>query len=364
MDEPLIKKRFVFLDTEVFIQNNFDYSNQTFSRLKTLIMEKKISLITTPITIEEIKTHINSSVHDAKRGINEFKDTAKILRHYNKNLFDFMWNRFDFDEITDDFVNQTIDYFKTCGTTVISLDEISVINVFNNFFSNLPPFKEGSKKHEFPDAFAIAGLELWGNKNNQEVFVITRDSDWKLSCNERNPHLIWLENLFGLFQLVEFDDKLIAKYANKYFDSHIEDITIIIDEKFLNLGFYFDGSQYGAIIENENVDKVETESIAFVEKYLTKVSSDKLIYSCQFEVDYQADISYDDYSDSPFDHEEYRYVMATHVFDKVHRSVIITAEVEIVFKRDEPENSELANVAILEDNIEIYLDNRDEYPYK
>lgn len=56
-------------------------------------------------------------------------------------------------------------------------------NVLRAYFDSQHPFEaSGSKKSEFPDAFALATLEAWARKNATKVLVVTRDAGCLRAC--------------------------------------------------------------------------------------------------------------------------------------------------------------------------------------
>lgn len=55
--------------------------------------------------------------------------------------------------------------------------------VLGNYFASRDPFEpSGSKKSEFPDAFALATLAAWARKNDTKVLVVTRDAGCLRAC--------------------------------------------------------------------------------------------------------------------------------------------------------------------------------------
>jgi hypothetical protein len=55
--------------------------------------------------------------------------------------------------------------------------------VLENYFASRDPFEpSGSKKSEFPDAFALATLSAWARKNETKVLVVTRDAGCLRAC--------------------------------------------------------------------------------------------------------------------------------------------------------------------------------------
>ena len=59
----------VFLDTEVFIHENFNYKSPRFKSLMTLASESKIQVFLTDLTLREIGANIRGRVDDAVTSI-------------------------------------------------------------------------------------------------------------------------------------------------------------------------------------------------------------------------------------------------------------------------------------------------------
>lgn len=73
--------------------------------------------------------------------------------------------------------------------------------------SKKPPFGETKKKDEFPDAFVLAALEGWCEKNNERIYVASTDPDLKLFC-ETNQNLFYIKRLVNSLTLSLFTIRL------------------------------------------------------------------------------------------------------------------------------------------------------------
>jgi hypothetical protein len=356
MSDQVIARRNIFLDTQVFVGNNFDYSNRNFLQLASFVRENRISLYTTSITVDEVKANILENVGRAKSAVKSIRDTAKILRNCQAPSFSIIWDRFDSEAISSVLITQFEDYIRNCNTTFVPINGPSIQDIFCKYFSNLPPFKEGNKKYEFPDAFTIAALELWGVQNGQSIYVISGDDDWKLACGESNPHLFWLEKLEALFQKIEFDDRLIAEHSEPIFNHHLDEIKNNIKDIFESKGFYIDSSNSSKMIDDEHVENVVVDNIDLVEKYLVSVNDNTMVFNCEFDVQFQAEVLYEDNTYAFYDDENDRYLFGESINETFELSHITTVEVEISFTREEPVQSELEGTCIKEDDICIMLE--------
>lgn len=56
--------------------------------------------------------------------------------------------------------------------------------VLDHYFQGFPPFGTGSKRNEFPDAFALLALKDWANEHG-ELHVVSSDPDWRKACDAK-----------------------------------------------------------------------------------------------------------------------------------------------------------------------------------
>ncbi|MEM8719170.1 MAG: PIN domain-containing protein [Cyanobacteria bacterium P01_G01_bin.39] len=178
----------IFLDTEVFVSANFNYQDSSFTKLVDLVNNDELVLYITTVTRNEILSNIEKEVHNSDSSLKtihkEFRKNAKILYNYQnfKSLFSLNHNK---DETCQELKNQFLNYLEKIKAQVISVDQVSPEDIFDQYFNNLPPFKEGKKKYEFPDAFSIAALEKEAMNNDFKIYVISRDNDWQKACEKK-----------------------------------------------------------------------------------------------------------------------------------------------------------------------------------
>ncbi len=345
MTDKVIDARKVFIDTEVYNRNAINFSNETFLRLQSLVNEGKIELFSSSITINEIKANISDSICESKKAIEEFQTKARYLRNTRAFRRNKIWKEQDYDKLVSDLNEQVDEFMDKTGTRLVNFDGINIQEIFSKYFANHPPFKEGKKKYEFPDAFVIASMKQMSRQINQQIFVISGDSDWQRAC-EGDGNLVWLEKPDALFQLIEFDDRLIAEQADNIFNRYNKEISSKVADDFKNLGFSIDGSNYSRTIGNENVNEVTVDNVAEIEKFLVRVNDDKMIFKCNYQVHFRANIEFEDYTYASYDSEERQFYSGDWVDNIVESTENIPVEVIIPFTREEPIQSRLESVKI------------------
>lgn len=94
----------VFIDTQVFVHNNFNFNNGLFRRLISAVDNKLVTVYLTDVVEKEVELKILENVEEVKNSQRTFIKNAKILRNLNKydNVFDIEKN---LDSISDCLIN-------------------------------------------------------------------------------------------------------------------------------------------------------------------------------------------------------------------------------------------------------------------
>ena len=177
-------KDIVVLDTSIFIKENFLHGNKIKS-LINLSKKGEIDLYITEITYEEILINFKKCIDAALFAKKTFDSKHKVLKNIS-SLSTF------FSELEE---NMIMEQFKTEIDNLINEDIIKKIpytslnigNVFKKYFNTHPPFSDGNKKAEFPDAFSIELIKKYfeGQQLTTPIKVFSTDRDL-LNCNENN----------------------------------------------------------------------------------------------------------------------------------------------------------------------------------
>ena len=192
--------RLVALDTQVFDSYNFNYHSKVFRTLVTLAQQDKIRLLLTSVTLHEIRAHITEGAELTSKAINyavndlnkkRFKaqgDTKRVKISANSDLLYEFKKKVKrlaptFEQINQDLLDQFEALLQELDFEIIEVDKVSAAEVFGNYFSGTPPFDEGKKKYEFPDAFALLALQKEAKDRNRIIYIVSGDLDWKKFCS-------------------------------------------------------------------------------------------------------------------------------------------------------------------------------------
>lgn len=205
---------FMFIDTQTFTNEKFDFSNSKFKTIKKASENKHIKIITTYVIIEETKRRIVESIEvlEKSRSKIHIKEIIKLLDNIiNDNKKIDLFSKF-----MDDFNVENIS----------KITDISMMDVLHDYFNKEPPFK--NKKDEFPDAYNIKCLKSF-IKNNYAI-VISGDSDYE-NCFKDNENIVLLKKIedFTDSYFEEIDNNIYLK-SKRYISINLENIISVIKE--------------------------------------------------------------------------------------------------------------------------------------
>lgn len=167
-------KDLVFIDTSVYIKENYFDPKNRITELCRLATAGHINLVSTEITNAEVEMHFKE---DASAPFRDIRNNYPVL----KGIKDF---RVFFDKkyrkIVEDMAVGTFKEYRE-KAHVFTVDYSycnDVAGVFEKYFKMEKPFGEGKKRKEFPDAFALHMLEEYCIKNgHKEIVVLSNDKD-------------------------------------------------------------------------------------------------------------------------------------------------------------------------------------------
>ncbi|WGL61269.1 PIN domain-containing protein [Pigmentibacter sp. JX0631] len=269
---------YIFIDSQVFTSEKYDFNNSKFNTIKKASENKHIKIITTYVIIEEAKKKYSESIdaiEKSKSNIHIKKTIENVDKIINcSEEIDF------FLKFMEDFKVENISEFT----------DISMKDVLQDYFKKKPPFK--IKKNEFPDAYNIKCIKSFV-KNNRAI-VMSGDPDYE-ECFKDNENIVLLKRLeeFTDIYIKEIDDNVYFK-SKKYISENFENMkSLIINENIYLEQFepsdYHEGMDIHDI-EIKKLDLIDTKFEEIIDNqnviikvYLNGIA--KLSINCEVEYD-------------------------------------------------------------------------------
>ncbi len=342
----------LFIDTNFFEENNFFKGK--LARLYQYVKDGYIKLYTNEIVIKEVKSRISKKMAIAKShsiklfnnpdsyilGNTSHSDTIRKLK--DKGYFMKETKRLcsNFDKI----ITET-------PFIIIPYDDIDFAKIIADYFGENPPFKEGDKKSEFPDAFIISSIEKYCKKNKIKITAISNDSDW--GCYK--PANFKISNNIDLI----FND--IVKEKQK--DDVICFITNLIEaneakilaqiKKYLAKNVYFENTDYG----DSEITNYSVRELKLLSKTITYINNISAEITLSIHIDMAADITYPDYENAAWDNEDKVYFFLEEVTTKHDFDESVDVLLSIEFDLEDESFYELEIKSVNNDKpIELTID--------
>lgn len=352
---------FVFLDTSIYISSNYGFASPLFLALKARIENKQVILGITKITIAEVESNIRQGVIEAEQAIEKAKKQARILRNSTapqSSIFK-VW---DIEKVIEELINRFHTFLKEFEVVILGYEEVDAESVFNLYFNKKPPFGDGKKKDEFPDAFVMKILESWGESENQSVFLISEDNDF-VSNDGDFLHLERVQSLADILSILSFKYEELAPLCIKAYEFVREAVNSQITIDFTNTGFYIEDQQ-------GDVNEVTDVAINGYEPRVLRVDyeSETGFVHCEFEViakiDFVAHLSYDDLATAAYDSEDKILIPWNTIDEEVKSFEVIMATVALSFNKDDLNEHILEGVDVSSGSIGVTSSEGSEWPYK
>jgi hypothetical protein len=339
--------RYVFLDTQVFDQELFSSKSRRLDRLKELVKDRHAKIVITEITEREIVARIQQMTTTALQAVTTCRKVREtgILRELGSK-FAAVFEKHDPKALSKKIEKKFRKYCKDADIVVLplSLTSRNYASIVDDYFETRPPFKDGKRKSEFPDAIANAILKKWCKKYKISLHVVTDDNDWEGVCTKPLTRLKSLNDFFALFPDAELSKALVSGIViprSTYLSNEIA-------QAFGKIDFFLDGVD-GAVEEIRDI-KVE-----IIHAVIVEAQKNHAVAEIDCTVQFDAAIEYE------FDREKYSLLRGDfeiereHGNDEIGTRASVTAEVSFTFDPKDPTSiEEIEEISI--DPSYYYLD--------
>lgn len=309
-----------------------------------------IDLYITEITYEEILANFAKNIGLALSAKKKFEKEHKVLR--NNDSFDIFFSKFEKNELIESFKKEIDGLINENIIKKIPYTSLNIGDVFKKYFNMVPPFSNGSKKAEFPDAFSIELIKKYfeGQQLTTLIKVFSTDRDF-LNCNEN--------------KLIFSDDY--EDYINNINLSLLKRKEIIIQEMFEDSKDEFinefkqwfkenlcDESLYWTIIFYKNIYNIDVEEIIVTDlQYkIIDINDDIVTIEVYADVFVSVDILTDDEDTMYYDSDDKEY----HYFDAKEISVARTFKSSIISTAEIISEEDFSDFEIESINEDLVLD--------
>ncbi|EKN3347114.1 DUF4935 domain-containing protein [Yersinia ruckeri] len=320
----LLQTKNVFIDTEVFVRAGLEFSSRTLESFKNVCADGELRHVTTAIVVREVKGKIEGSIQDAIKNVTDFRRKAKILTNSNRDEIKALFGNIDQGVVINHAIELFDDFLTDSDATILDLSHVSADKAMDMYFNCLPPFQEGKKKNEFPDAFTLLALECYLSEE-EYIYVISKDSDLIEFCRS-HERFISIESLSDLLDIYNSHDEERANFIKTYILGKAEEIKLAIQEAIEDSDVY-----NASTWEDAEVDELTVDNVHDFEPSIIQIDDESCVLSFSVDVDYSVVVVGPDFNNGIYDREDGRI----YTFDSTRRedtgtlSVLVEIELTI-----------------------------------
>jgi len=302
------EKHIIFLDTSIFESENF-FKGRKLNQICELSSEDLIDLKITDIVYEELIQRIKANIHKAqlafKKAHSLLDGEGKLLKNIKE--YDEFYPLPKIDDVsTFKVLKEKLDaLLKDNFIEIIDSTMSNYKEVLNDYFQTRPPFKEGKKKSEFPDAFTYSTIKEWAKVQGTKVYLISNDSDFDDLTTE---HIDCSHNLSTILDLIsrEIDEKHTEFIENIYEDSTLQLIDYLSSNYLYEISdAVFNEIENDPFYEDADVQKPEIDDVEILIGVINEiVLNSSFSYEIESTISFSIDVQYTDLSMAYYDKED------------------------------------------------------------
>lgn len=323
MNNNILKTRNVFIDTSIIERENFQFTSSSLKSVTLLAKDNNISVYLTDITVKEIKIRITNAVMRTIEANKKFRKDARILRNLRSHHYENLMSDLNPNLINHELQEQLNKWENDTQIKIISTEDVSTSDIFEQYFKGEPPFGKGKKKSEFPDAFVLNALRQWAITNVDSIYVISCDQDMEKFCSD-NQYLHYLENLSEFLDKIFTSDYNVTVFIMNMISENIVELENRIELKFEKMSFWLDREDAEVFDIKVNVTGVEILSYSII-----AIEGENTVLKLPSKIDYEVIAEYGYYE--KVEHDKNDKIMnrwvAVETQQKNSRTVDIEAKV-------------------------------------
>jgi hypothetical protein len=303
----------VFIDTCIFDEAAYNFSSPTFRMFCDAVKGKGLQLLLPDPTVREINRHIDEQVTSAIKSLEDAQRKAPFL----KKVKDWPLNKdkvkYSLNWSIRSAANRELKNFYTLfDLKKLGYQKTNITEIMDWYDKKRPPFGEGQKRKEFPDALAIALVRDYANDENVVVAVISKDSDIKKAC-ELYHNLFCYKSLSSYAEVLQTSNAMFTQ-IQELLDKDTSVMVLAINEHFPSLSFYIEAN-----IEGDSQD-IEVDDVEFVYLDVVGIGEGEVSIGFRAKVSFSAYVSYDNLETASYDSEDKKLIPWEQVEGTVHDS--------------------------------------------
>ncbi|MBE4451102.1 DUF4935 domain-containing protein [Vibrio parahaemolyticus] len=293
----MLETKNVFIDTQYFVKSNLNFSSRSFCTFQDLCKNDELRYILTSVVEQEVESKIELSIKDALNSLQSFKKKASILSTIKDPLLSSFFSEVEEEDVYERASQVFHQYNKDCNYEYVEADQVAPEKLLELYFSKKPPFGEGKKKAEFPDAISLLSLESYIGIG-EKIYIISEDKDLKTYC-DGHERLIAVESLEKLLDIYNQHTNVRTEKIKEYLVEATDEIKVKISEYIDNCDVYNSSTW-----EDSEVDSFLVLSVGDFDVNVIEVNDEECQLTFDVQVDIKVEVTGPDFTNGVYDRED------------------------------------------------------------
>ena len=343
------------MDTSVFESENFLEGHKLLT-LFDLAEEGNIVLLMPRITYTEVIARMRRNLSKAKDYINsiraEYKSVIRIAKNVNYLKANVPLPGINVNKDLAALQEKLSQMLAKAKAITVSNENVSIDQVFEKYFQGDYPFHKSDKKHEFPDAFALASIEKWCKENGETCYVLSLDNDM---LNYNSEYIYPVSSIAIIIDAIQRDKhrkmvELVDEIMKRERLSLLHEAKEKIEELLYEAG---EELEYDSGFEAEEVQDVKMSDVTITDYQIIELTSTKAIVECDCRFNFVVQIIGEDFSEAVYDSEDREFFGVKNVTDSVSGKMAIRLKLAVV--HGVPKESQMILIDEINDGFPIDL---------
>ena len=296
--------KYLLIDSCIYKAECFKFDKGLLNYINKLCQQDKVKLLYCDVIYNEVLClmkekclEFNHNISTALKAVNFLnkEDEIKVISGFNK-------------EHLNDLSKEYLDKYLTTSKAILIEEKVDIKQILNDYFEEKPPFGNGDKKSEFPDAIILHSLENREFDDSDTIFILSTDKDWAKFIFGKSKYKFYDDLYKCVIELSSDEDQnmlydeQLYNWINK--NNNLQNVNDLLENELYE---NFDVSK----IISENAEVVENNSTLSLNIDPNCVYFDKDNNILDFDISFITNVDFVtdglDYDNAYYDKEDEKY---------------------------------------------------------
>lgn len=294
----MLETRKVFIDTQYFVKAGLHFDNPALKTFRKYCESSELLHISTSVVEREVEAQIIASVKEAIGAIKTFRRKARLLSSLGDDQIQRLFAEVPEEDIYQKSSEVFEEYMDGCFTEVVEANEVDPEDILSLYFETKPPFGDGKKKSEFPDAISLLSLKSH-LAEDEKIYVISDDGDLKKFCDSETQ-FISVETLDKLLDIYTQHTNIRSEQVKQYFVTNEMSIKEKIKQYLEDCEVYNSSTWEGAEVD----DGLTVTHLGEIDPLVIYIDDEESQITFDIDVEFEVTVTGPDFNNSIYDREE------------------------------------------------------------